>query len=533
MKLLTFAALFFAAMPAAAQAPVTSTPTPGLIVALSVDQLSSDLFLAYRPHFTGGLKRLSDGIVFARGYQAHAATETCPGHATILTGAHPARSGVIANNWMDLSANRADKRIYCAEDERVPGSTSRAYTVSPYHLKVPALGDRMQVVDPEAQIVAIAGKDRSAVMMGGLGPDHRWWWSSNRFVTHNGTTIPDWAAQANREIARAIAAPRAAMPLSELCAARNKPVAIPGNRVLGTHRFGRPAGDALAFTNSPALDTATLTLASAAVRELGLGKDGATDLLAVGLAATDYVGHRYGNGGVEMCLQLESLDRALGRFFADLDRAGIDYAVVLTADHGGPDIVERSGPPAARVDPALKPAALNTAVAQKLGLQGTLIRGDSPAGDLYIDRSDPERHAAILREAEALLEAHPQVEAALTHAELQAVAHPAGSAVNWTPAQRARASFDAERSGDLVVLLKPGISPITELTGSATTHGSAWDYDRQVPIIFWWDGVPRAERAEPAQVVDIMPTLAALIGLAVPAEEIDGRCLALPGVACP
>ena len=102
---------------------------PSLIVAISVDQFSTDLFLTYGPQFTGGFKRLMGGAVFANGFQAHAATETCPGHATILTGVHPARAGIVANNWFDMSIARTDKRVYCAEDENVPGSSS---TITPF-----------------------------------------------------------------------------------------------------------------------------------------------------------------------------------------------------------------------------------------------------------------------------------------------------------------------------------------------------------------------------------------------------------------
>jgi phosphonoacetate hydrolase len=47
-----------------------------------------------------------------------------------------------------------------------------------------------------------------------------------------------------------------------------------------------------------------------------LGQGEATDLLIVGLSATDYVGHSYGTQGSEMCLQLLALDRSLGDFFA-------------------------------------------------------------------------------------------------------------------------------------------------------------------------------------------------------------------------
>src|SRR3954463_3068570 len=128
MKLARLAALL--ALPLAAAAAAQERPAPKLIVAISVDQFSADLFAEYRQHFTGGLRRLSEGVVFPAGFQSHAATETCPGHSTILTGSRPYRTGIIANDWLDQSAAREDKVIYCSEDETVPGSSSSNYTVS-------------------------------------------------------------------------------------------------------------------------------------------------------------------------------------------------------------------------------------------------------------------------------------------------------------------------------------------------------------------------------------------------------------------
>src|SRR3546814_12853857 len=100
-----------------------------------------------------------------------------------------------------------------------------------------------------------------------------------------------------------------------------------------------------------------------------MGEGDSTDLLIVGLAATDYVGHGTGTEGSEMCLQMAGLDRELGDFFARLDATGIDYAVALTADHGGHDLPERNRqnawPDAQRVDKALDPEANGKAVAQK------------------------------------------------------------------------------------------------------------------------------------------------------------------------
>jgi predicted AlkP superfamily pyrophosphatase or phosphodiesterase len=81
-------------------------PKPKLVVAISVDQYSADLFAEYRQTYVDGMKRLAQAIVFPSGYQSHAATETCPGHSTILTGSHPARTGIVANDWYDMRVTR-------------------------------------------------------------------------------------------------------------------------------------------------------------------------------------------------------------------------------------------------------------------------------------------------------------------------------------------------------------------------------------------------------------------------------------------
>ena len=100
------AATMMVATPVFAETRPAPTKAPRLVVAISVDQFSSDLFSEWRGKFTGGMKRMTQGVVFPGGYQSHAATETCPGHSTLLTGTHPARNGIVANNWFDLSLPR-------------------------------------------------------------------------------------------------------------------------------------------------------------------------------------------------------------------------------------------------------------------------------------------------------------------------------------------------------------------------------------------------------------------------------------------
>jgi arylsulfatase A-like enzyme len=100
--------------------------------------------------------------------------------------------------------------------------------------------------------------------------------------------------------------------------------------------------------------------------------------------------------------------------------------------------------------------------------------------------------------------------------------------------ERARASYDRERSGQLVVALKPRVTPIAAPgAGYVATHGSFWDYDRRVPILFWRKGMAQANRNESVETADIMPTLAASMGLAIDASKIDGHCISIEGTSCP
>jgi len=545
MKLARLAAPL--ALPLAASAAIAQpAERPKLIVAISVDQFSADLFSQYRQHFDGGLQRLSGGVVFPNGYQGHNATETCPGHSTILTGSRPARTGIIANNWFNLGLTREDKGVYCSEDPRVPGSSSKGgqYTVSPYHLRVPALGDHMKRANPASRVAVVSGKDRAAIMMGGYRPDQRWWWDhdAKAFVNPGAPAAPRAVTAANEGVKDALSRSRAARDLPRICEQHSRAIPVAGGgKPVGAGRFAREADDKNLFRASPDFDRATLDLGEALRREMRLGEGEATDLLILGLSATDYVGHSFGTQGSEMCIQLMALDEALGGFFRNLDSAGIDYLVMLTADHGGHDIPERhrehSAGDASRVDPALNAGNMAKALAAKLKLKGDVLYGDGAFGDMYVDRKlTAAQRARVLREAIAAYRRHPQVAAVLTKAELAAAPAPKGSPDNWSLIERAKASFDAERSGDFIVLLKPRVTPIFDTSrGYVSTHGSPWDYDRKVPILFWRKGLTPFEQSLAVETADILPTLAATIGVTIPTGSIDGRCLDLdegPGSSC-
>ena len=535
------AALFATAATAIPPLPGPPPPQPPkLLVVIAVDQFSANLFDEYRPQFTGGLARLASGTVFRNGYQSHAATETCPGHSTLLTGDHPARTGIISNNWIDQKVGRSDVSVYCVEDESVPGTSSTAYKVSTKHLLVPTLGELMKAKWPASRTVAVAGKDRAAVLMGGHRPDQRWYWTGTRFQTDlAAAAVPTVVTKVNAAVAAAIAQPRGPLEPTPFCQSKAREIPIEGGgKPVGGGRLARSAGDANAFRASPELDGDTLALAAGLVDEMKLGRGAAPDLLAISLSATDYVGHAYGTEGEEMCLQLTELDRELGDFFKVLDSRGIPYAVALTADHGGKDVPERERlagvADAARMSASLAPATMGKSLVARLGLSGPGLLGSSPQGDIYLDAHlKPADRARLLAAAIAAYKADPQVAAVFTASQIARVPVPTGNPVAWSLIQRARASFYPGRSGDFVVFLKRDITPIANTSFYVATHGSPYDYDRRVPILFWRRGSPASTVERPVETTDIMPTVASMIGLAVAPGSIDGRCLGDPaGSAC-
>jgi hypothetical protein len=526
-SLLVVAAL--AASPAAAQGPAKP---PKLIVAISVDQFSADLYAAYRPHFTGGFKQLAErGVVFANGYQGHAATETCPGHSTLLTGRHPAATGVIANSWIDQGAAREDKTIYCAENERVAGSTSKAYTVSPEHLRVSTLGDRLKAADPRSRNIAVAGKDRAAVMMGGRAVDERWYWDGKAWASDKAGATPPVSVQNVQKFSAQLAG-TAQQPLEvpALCAARATAYQVTPTVSVGNGRFARSAGDARAFRTSPQFDSLTLALAASLIQERKLGQGPATDVISIGLSATDYIGHSYAWGGQEMCLQVLNLDRDLEGFLAQLDQSKVDYALVLSADHGGQDAVERlragGNAKAERADPALNPSDVGKLLAPQLGLTSDVLVGDGMGGDVWLDRAIPAKdRPRVLAAAVARYKAHRQVDAVFTAAEIGRTAKPSGDPSRWSLVQRVRASFDPARSGDFYVVLKEGVSTVAKpAAGYVASHGTVWDYDRRVPVMFVAPGLRSAAPTAAVDTVDILPTVASWIGLKLAPGSVDGVC---------
>ena len=546
-----------AALVAPPVAASTAPPVPKLIVAISVDQFSAGLFDQYRSHFTGGLRMMADhGVAFPNGYQSHAATETCPGHSTILTGRHPAATGIVANGWIDRTLPVAGNGVYCMLDPAGPVPNRPDAPRGPANLKVPTLGEWLKAANPASRTFAVSGKDRGAITMAGHGADGTFWWDDTLggFTTY----VPaGMSAEARLAPVKAFnAAVFAAWlkkapvwtPLDPRChfgEGRHRYAAMTVDHEMPPPGWIAPkAGEDFHLDPyfqswlraSPMYDKLALDMASSLIDSQKLGRGPAPDVLAISLSATDYVGHRYGSAGPEQCDNLAHLDAVLGVFFARLTALKVPVLVVLTADHGSVDAAERlaeRGFPANRVDGRALVRDVGDTVAKTLGLAASPLAGDPyeiyilppPGGDATLVARISDATVAALRQ-------RPEVYTVFTRAEALAAMPPKGKPVDeLSLIERIAESTDAVRSGDVMAVLKPYTTVGVPLGLGDTIggHGSVWNYDRRVPILFWWPGAEGYEQPLPVETVDIAPTLAAVAGVATPV--VDGRCLDLDRTA--
>ena len=529
----------------AAPAAQDGRAAPSLIVTVVVDQLSANLFNQYRSQFTGGLKTLADqGLVSINGYQTHGVTVTCAGHSTVLTGAHPARSGIPANDWLDTTTGQETYCLAAPQNTLAHGKNTDNGPVGPEQLSASTLGDWLKAVSPESRVYGVSGKDRGAINLAGHKGDGAFWLTDNfGFTTY---VEPGQSAQARLAPVAALNArmidrfTRQAPSWTYSNAACRR---LEGQWTIAGQTFDSKVPPAnFRLDNSPILDELTIEGAIELMDSQQLGRRGVTDMLGVSLSATDRIGHSYGTQGPEMCEQMLRLDTALGVLMDKLSTIPGGAIVVLTADHGGSDFPERSAvegyPHAGRVDRALQPR-VNAALKARFGLDADPVVS-SAGGFVIVDKdrkSLPEPlRSQVLAAAIELLNAEPQVALAVARDEL--LAEPVPNSINpedLNVRERLRLSAVAGRSPDILRAWQPGLTGQGRVGGAISSHGSPWDYDRRVPIVFWWPGAEGQERFLPMRTIDIAPSLANLIGVQ-PDGPIDGRCMDLPQFAkgrCP
>lgn len=518
-----------------------SQPRPDLVVAISVDQFGSLLFNRWRGAYRDGFKRLAEeGIVYANAYQSHGITETCAGHSTLLTGKHPGRTGIVANEWYDP---KTGKQIYCvADDNYAQAHDPKARRVGPALLATSTLGDWLKEQNPMSRVVAVSGKDRAAITMGGHRADAIFWYADAAgFTTMVGKD--DNAADKLAPVAEVNAKAQALAASHPVWTYQDDSC----RRFEDTYQVGKltwrstlppemPVEEGKAASRVRPLqimDPLTIDAARELIGRYQLGKRGVTDLLAVSLSATDFIGHGYGTQGPEMCDHIRRLDAGVGEFLAFLDGLDLKVLVVLTGDHGGSDFSERLAkqgfPNAKRIDPKALLAGINNDVKQRLSLDFNPVISPDSVQFYAVDRSgkqlDDGLREKVIEAAMSAFSARPEIEQAFRLTDLLDHKIPESAVSDYSLKDRFSQSAMAGRTGDIVVAYKSGISvaPV-RLTRFIMGHPGPYRHDTAVPIIFWWNGASSQTRLLPVDTTLIAPTLANIMGVKTPAD-LDGSCL--------
>lgn len=511
-------------------------PRPKLIVLLVVDQFRGDYVDKFQHQWTGGLHRLlTNGARFRQVDYPYFDTVTCPGHATIATGSLPSTHGLVKNTWWDrerqaeVTCTRDSSTAVVSYRKPVPG-----YGDSAAALRTSTLADELRVqLSPSARIIGFSLKARAAVPLAGRRPDAvAWFDDSGTWVTStafSSAPVPEVAAFIGRHPvendygktwertlpsnAYLYQAPAIGVrPSTGVTATFPHPLRGASNgpdRVFYAQWQSSPYSDE--YLSQMALDVAT---------RMRLGSGDQTDMIAIGFSALDKVGHEFGPESHEIQDTLIRLDRALGVFLAGLDRlVGADhYTVALTSDHGVSPIPERikaEGVDGGRVATVDVRAAIETSLQRTLG-DGRYVAGIVD-GEIYL-RDDtfermlnnPAARSAVRRSVQAI----PGVLDVYTRDRIEA------NQFEDDPIGRRLAhSYYRERSGDMTVVLRP----YWLMYVGATTHGTSYEFDTRVPLLFMGKGIAPGEYLEAASPADVAPTLAFLSGVTLPGGQ--GRVL--------
>ena len=535
--------------PVVQQAEEGAPARPRLVVLLSVDQMIPEQLTRLRPAFTGGFGRLlEEGTVFGAATLDYARTETGAGHATLSTGCLPRSHGIVGNGFFDRESGRFQ---YCVEDVAAASITSNGRVEapkagagpgrrSPRNLARPTLGEYLQAQIPGAKVASVSAKDRAAIGMGGRSNGTVLWWDKRGagFVTSTwyADSLPSWVNEWNATWLERAGGWEWVSSLPEnVEELGTAPDERPGERPFGDRGIRLPytLGDSSSpprlageVYQTPLVDQFTAQMGRAALRELELGMDDATDLLAMSFSGCDVVGHGFGPYSQEVTDLLLRLDVELGAFFDELDeRVGAGrWVTALSADHGVlplPEYVADRGQPALRVPLAEAgsfTAKLTLELSEALGHRVRVYRRD---GGLVMDRRDLaaaeftvdlacDRLIEIARrvaaETEWVHSAHDYRDVAALTEEVTGVD------------ALLRNTFFPGRSPDVVLLQQPGV---LIPSGLGTSHGSHHMYDRRVPLVFMGAGVSSKTRSDRVGTEDTVPTLLSLVGCA-PVEGLDG-----------
>ena len=494
---------------------------PKLVVFITVDQLRGDMLDRYRSDMRYGYARLMQGAWFVNGAQDHANTETAPGHASTMSGRFPRSTGIMSN-----SAGVGDRNYPLVVG--LPNELG----ASPLRFQGTTLFDWLKAKDARTRALSVSRKDRGAILPIGRAKEQVYWYSpSGNFTTsrYYADALPDWVQAFNaRRIPQSYAGRQ--WTLLRDPSAYPMPDSVPeengGRGFVFPYQIPEDSARAAAvIAGLPTSDSLTALFALEGLQRLNLGRGPHTDVLAVSFSATDAVGHAFGPDSREAHDNQMRLDQTLGWFIDSLyklrDSSSIVFA--LTADHGVqpiPELARRRGE--ATGDQGLIVSLRDVVIAMRAGLRAA---GADTMALIY------EIELVGLNRA-ALATARLNPDSLLDDFRRRALAVPGVARVD-----RVTDVYKADHSADPIarrwshqVAQNAGVDLVITLTRNSywyratATHGSPYDQDAHVPIIFYGPWIQPGRYTTFARTVDMGATLAEITQVR-PLETLDGVVL--------
>lgn len=502
--------------------PSASAATPSLVVFITVDQLRGDMLDRYRRDLRHGYARLmNQGAWFVNAYQDHAITETAPGHASTMSGRFPRSTGISSN-----SAGVADRRY-----PLLVGHQNEA-GASPERFQGTTLFDWIKAKHPAARALSVSRKDRGAILPIGRSKENVFWYSaSGAFTTsrYYRDSLPTWVNEFNaRRIPHRYAG--AAWELSRPLSTYTEPDTVPeengGRNNVFPHVLSSDTARAVAaISSTPMSDSLIALMALEGLQRMQLGRGPHADVLAVSFSATDAVGHTWGPDSREAHENEIRLDETIGWFLDSLYRLRDSSSIIvaLTADHGvspNPELARKRGQATGNQGLIVSLRPVVSAMRASLAAAGVDSMALIDDGEMIGLNRDAVRRGNL--SADSILNVFR--EAALKVpgvARVDRMRDIRRADFALDPIARRWAHHVAEGAPvDLVITL----TRYSYWYRATATHGSPYDQDAHVPIIFYGPWAKTGRYTEFARTVDIAPTLAAIVGVP-PTERLDGVVL--------
>lgn len=498
---------------------------PALVVGIVIDQMRQEYLYRFEKRFSSeGFKRLmKKGYTFHNAHYDYVPTYTAVGHSSIYTGADPSSHGILANDWYDPLER---KEIYCTEDNSVHtiGEGSKKEGAhSPRNLLTTTVADELKMfTDFKSKVISISLKDRAAILPAGHFADGAYWLSkSGNFISSSFymNHLPIWVKAFNdqqRPLRYLSQQWKPVFGIDESYSSQDTSVYKESPYQKGfpydlSEYLKKDGPQAIKYT--PFGNDLIADFAEMAVENEKLGQRNTTDFLAISFSATDYIGHKTGPRSAELEDTYIRMDLTLARLLKFLDKkvGSSKYLLFLTADHAVAENPLFMKDHKYEVDHFSESKLCETIKAfSKKTYDKDLIENCS---NLQIfthkDPSLPSAEKAEVFEVfKNFIRYQKGVKTVYTQKDLQAI----------SPADRygemISRAIDPQRSGDLMILLKPGILCSENLKGS--THGSPYAYDTHVPLIWYGLGIPKGNTHEKVSISQIAPTLSQKLQITFP-----------------